>query len=46
MRNTNLLSDLLKTGLAGTTLIAEENLWQFSLHIAFDGLQITKKWYV
>ena len=34
MRNTNLLSDLLKTDLAGITLISEENWWQFFLHIA------------
>ena len=33
MRNTNLLSDLLKTGPAGITLISEENWWQFFLHI-------------
>ena len=34
MRNTNLLSDLLKSGLAGITLISEENWWQFFLSIA------------
>ena len=33
MRNTNLLSDLLKTGLAGITLISVEHWWQFFLHI-------------
>ena len=31
--NTNLLSDLLKTGLAVITLISEENWSQFFLHI-------------
>ena len=33
MRSTNLLSDLLKTGLAWITLISEENWVQFFLHI-------------
>ena len=33
MRNTNLLSDLIKTGLAGINLISEENWRQFFLHI-------------
>ena len=33
MRNTKLLSDLLKTGLAGITLISEENWWQLFLYI-------------
>ena len=33
MRNTKLLSDLLKTGLAGIILISEENWWQLFLHI-------------
>ena len=32
MRNTN-LSDLLKSALAGITLISEEHRWQFFLHI-------------
>ena len=33
MPNTNLLSDLLKTGLAGITRISAENWWQCFLHI-------------
>ena len=33
MHNTNLLSDLLKTGLAGISLISEENWRQFFLQI-------------
>ena len=33
MCNTNLLSDLLKTGFTVRTLISEENWWQFFLHI-------------
>ena len=38
MRNTKLLSDLLKTGLAGITLISENNLWQFFLHVVLPCL--------
>ena len=38
VRNTNLLSDLLKTGLDVITLISEENGWQFFLHIVFPCL--------
>ena len=33
MRITNLLSDLLKTDLAGITPLSENNWWQFFLHI-------------
>ena len=45
MLNTN-LSDLLKIGLAGITLISEEHLWQFFLHIALRCLANHKKLYV
>ena len=38
MRNTNLLPDLLKTGLAGIILISEETWWQFIFHIVLLGL--------
>ena len=33
MRNINLCTDLLKSGLAWITLISDENWWQFFLHI-------------
>ena len=45
MRNTNFPSDLLKAGLAGITLIPEDNWWQIFLHInCLPMSRKSKKW--